>query len=253
VQKYLTPFADPQITEMSKDNNFNVIDMGETPKVLFLIYDQSDIAVREWGNVVVAYSMQSLLAHSHKTSSGLKVPVVAVIDEFPTLRPNPIYPTILETGRGCNIFLTLVVQSLSQLKSRYPDDYVSMVNNCALQTFLGTNDFETAREFSLRLGQTTVPDPQAFLHGRYASQTVNVVTCDKLMHRMNYGETFLCVDRQMPIHGSFCLHYQTSEYHKDRRVEISDFAPPKTEKNIEAYDTTYLLSDDKPKKNPFDF
>ena len=254
VQKYLNPFTDPKIAEMCKDNNFDVIELGETPKVLFLIYDQSDIAVREWVNVVVAYSMQALLAHSHKNSSGLKVPVVAVIDEFPTLRPNSIYPTILETGRGCNIFLSLVVQSLVQLKSRYPDDYVSMVNNCALQTFLGTNDFETAREFSHRLGQTTVPDPQAFLHGRYASQTVNVVTCDKLMHRMNYGETFLCIDRQMPIHGNFCLHYKTVEYHKYPRVEINNFSPPASEKKLEEYDSKCLYeSSDKPANNPFDF
>ena len=133
-----------KIVEMSKSHTFDIVSMSETPKVLFVIYDQSDVAVRDWVNVVISYSMQSLLAHSHKTSRPLEVPVIAVIDEFPTLRPNAIYPTILETGRGCNLFLSLVVQSLSQLKSRYPEDYVSMVNNCALQTFLGTNDFETA-------------------------------------------------------------------------------------------------------------
>ena len=240
VQKFLTLYSDPKIIEMSKAHTFDIASMGETPKVLFVIYDQSDVVIRDWVNVVISYSMQTLLAHSHKTSSGLKVPVVAVIDEFPTLRPNSIYPTILETGRGCNIFLSLVVQSLSQLKSRYPEDYVSMVNNCALQTFLGTNDFETAQEFSSRLGQTTVPDSQAFLQGRYASQTVNVVTSDKLMHRMGYGETFLCIDRQMPIHGNFCLHYQTEEYHTDPRVEVSSFKPFKDEGKLVEYDTAWL-------------
>ena len=244
VQKYLAQYADPKIVEMSKDHTFDVTSMSDTPKVLFLIYDQSDLAVRDWVNVIVAHFMQTLLAKSHKTSSRLKVPVVAVIDEFPTLRPNSVYPTILETGRGCNVFLTLVVQSLSQLKSRYPDDYVSMVNNCALQTFLGTNDFETAKEFSNKLGQTTVPDPQAFLQGRYVSETVNVVTSDKLMHRMNHGESFLCIDRQMPIHGSFCLHYQTEEYHHDPRVEINTFRPIVDEKYMRTYDVQRLRAED---------
>ena len=244
VQKYLIQVSDPKIVEMSKTNTFDIISMANTPKVLFVIYDQSDVAVRDWVNVVVSYSMQSLLAHSHQTSCPLKVPVVAVIDEFPTLRPNTIYPTILETGRGSNLFLTLVVQSLSQLKSRYPEDHVSMVNNCALQTFLGTNDFETARAFSVKLGQTTVPDPQAFLQGHYASQTVNVVTSDKLMHRMTYGETFLCVDRQMPIHGSFCLHYRTKEYHTDKPTDINTFQPLKTKERLVEYDASLFYKDD---------
>ena len=244
VQKYLTAYVDPKISEMSRANTFDIVSMGEVPRILFVIYDQGDAAIRDWVNIVIANSMQNLLAHSHKTSMGLKVPVVAVIDEFPTLIPNSIYPTILETGRGCNIFLSLVVQSLSQLKSRYPEDYVSMVNNCALHTFLGTNDFDTAREFSIKLGQTTVPDPQAFLQGRYASQTVNVVTSDKLMHRMTYGETFLCIDRQMPIHGSFCLHYQTPEYHTEPRFDISQVNTSKEDRKYVEYDAPWLYSQD---------
>lgn len=244
VQKYLTAYVDPKISEMSRANTFDIVSMGEVPRILFVIYDQGDAAIRDWVNIVIANSMQNLLAHSHKTSMGLKVPVVAVIDEFPTLIPNSIYPTILETGRGCNIFLSLVVQSLSQLKSRYPEDYVSMVNNCALHTFLGTNDFDTAREFSIKLGQTTVPDPQAFLQGRYASQTVNVVTSDKLMHRMTYGETFLCIDRQMPIHGSFCLHYQTPEYHTEPRFDISQVNTSKEDRKYVEYDASWLYSQD---------
>ena len=119
-----------------------------------------------------------------------------------------------------------------------------MVNNCALQTFLGTNDFETAKEFSVKLGQTTVPNPQAFLEGHYDSQTVNVVTSDKLMHRMSYGETFLCIDRQMPIHGSFCLHYQTEEYHVDPRKEIDSFVPINDESKLIEYDASFLYKDD---------
>lgn len=212
VENYLRPLTEPKIRIMCEDDTFDIESMAKTPKVLFLIYDLSDINVREWVNNIIANSLQSLLAYSHRTAKPFDVPVVFVCDEFPTLKPHKIYPTLLETGRGSNLFMLVSVQSISQVQARYPEDYTSMLENCGVRMFLGTNDTETARHFIANMGKTTVPSATAFLAGRYSSELIDVVSVDALMHRMQNGESYICIDRNMPIHGNFELYYRTDEY-----------------------------------------
>lgn len=212
VENYLRPLTEPKIRIMSEDNTFDIESMAKSPKVLFLIYDLSDVTVREWVNNIIANSLQELLAFSHRTAKPFDVPIVFVCDEFPTLKPHKIYPTILETGRGSNLFMVVSVQSISQVQARYPDDYTSMLENCGVRMFLGTNDTETAKHFIANMGKTTVPSATAFLSGHYSSDTIDVVSVDALMHRMQNGESYICIDRNMPIHGNFELYYRTEEY-----------------------------------------
>ncbi|MBQ8718475.1 MAG: type IV secretory system conjugative DNA transfer family protein, partial [Clostridia bacterium] len=165
VEGYLKQVSDPKITAMTQDNTFDILSMAHTPKVLFLVYDQGDVAVREWVNILLANSLQALFEYSTKTMQPLPVPIVTMFDEFPTLRPNEVYPKILSTGRGANLFMIMIVQSLSQLKARYPKDYNAMVENCAIRSFLGTNDVQTAIDFSENMGKKNVPDPTMYLKG----------------------------------------------------------------------------------------
>lgn len=240
----LNQFESPKIKAMSKNNTFDFLLMGKTPTVLFIIYDQSDTQSREYINFIVSCALESLLNEGNKIPGGLPVPVVTLIDEFPTLKANPVYKELLASSRGCNIYLSLVLQSLSQLKSLYPEDWSSMINNCSLQIFLGTNDVDTAMDFSKKLGQTTIPEPKAFLQGHYESQTVPVVTHDQLMHRMKPGECYLCIDRQMPVHGTFELFYKTKEYHTHPRAHLDKFKPIKPEDNLTEYSVSWLYRDD---------
>ena len=48
---------------------FDIVSMSETPKVLFVIYDKSDVAVRNWVNVVIYYSMQTYAGEVPPTCS----------------------------------------------------------------------------------------------------------------------------------------------------------------------------------------
>lgn len=238
VENYLRLFAEPKIRQMSDDDTFDMESLAKTPKVLFVIYDLSDVNVREWVNIVIADALQALLAYSHKTSKPFDVPVVFVCDEFPTLKPHKIYPTVLETGRGSNLFMTISVQSLSQIAARYPEDHVSMLENCGVRTFLGTNDVETAKRFIASMGRTTVPSASAYLAGHYSSEPADVVTIDELMHRMKQGESYICIDRAMPVHGNYELYYATPEYARypvtpsvsrrplaERNASVPDYAP----------------------------
>ncbi len=212
VEEDLSKYNDPRIISMSSTNTFEVKKMAHTPSVLFLIYDISDTRMREWVNVIFAYEMSKLLSYSHELGGPLPVPVRFMADEFPTLKAHDIYPNILATGRGTNLFMTICVQSLSQLEARYPTEWKTMVENCAIKVFLSTSDCKTAESFIGDLGRTTVPSASHFLAGQYQSEVLPVVTFDKLTHRMKWGESFVCLDRSMPLHGNFEMYYKTPEF-----------------------------------------
>lgn len=213
VDRYLQRFEDPKLQAMSERNDLNIGKIAESPHVLFIVYDNSDEAQLEWVSTMSACILSELLEISHKTAKPLPTTVSVLIDEFSSLKPHNIYPTVLATGRGSNIFLTLVLQSYGQLQSKYKDDCVAMIDNCGVQMFLGSSDVNSARIFSEKIGMTTVPCPSAYLStGSYGSETVPAVSVDTLMHRMKLGESYICLLRDMPIHGNFELYFRTPEY-----------------------------------------
>lgn len=212
VENYLKQYNSPKIQQISAGNTIDIESLSEKPKVLFLIYDLSDVSMREWVNTIVADILTVLLEKSHKMAKALDVPVMFFCDEFPTLTPNNIYPNILATGRGSSIYMNIVVQSYNQLEARYPEDFKSMKENCDFHVFLGTNDILTAREFIDNLGKTTIADPEAFLANEFRCKEVPVVTEDYLMHKMKKGEAFIKVHNKDPIHSFFELYYTVPQY-----------------------------------------
>lgn len=243
VDLFLRNVSDPKIQRISMYNNFDLKMLGEKPMVLFLVYDISDTVVREYVNTTVAFIVNGLLEHSHKTGKMLQTPVTLCFDEFPTLKPNAVYPNILATGRGSGIFMHMICQSITQLRARYPEDYQSMIENCDLTVFMGTNDSSTAEYFSKELGNTTIPDPVAFLKNTFSGCTVPVVSVDKLMHRMSPGEVYIKVHHQEPIHGQFEFYYRTPQYQKHPETDMGALNCKIPEKKCE-YDAPWMHSSD---------
>ena len=246
-EMYLRMVSDPKILKISSGNNFDVLNLGNKPQVLFLVYDLSDLSLREYVNQTCAAFVNKLLEHTHQTGEALKTPVILLLDEFPTLKSNPVYPNVLATGRGSKIFLHIICQSITQLKSRYPNEWQAMIENCDLTLFQGTNDVSTAEYFAKELGNTAMPDPSAFLQNSFSIITVPVVTIDKLMHRLSPGEVYIKVHHQQPIHGEFSYYYKTNEYKAYPYTDINTFeysGKPAKEYDISFMNDEYEEDDD---------
>lgn len=226
VDLYLSRYSDPKILEISHYNNFNSELLSNSPKVLFLVYDITHEATREYVNICAAKLISDLLEISHKQAAPLKTPVHFVLDEFATLRPCAVYPNLLATGRGSNIFMHMVVQCLEQLHSRYPDEWLTMIDNCDVQLYLGSNSLDTAKRFGDSLGTHTVADPEAFLRGEFHVKQEPVVSLDYLLHRMKRGESFVRVNNAQPLHAGFELYYKTPEYTEYNKVNPSELKSP---------------------------
>ena len=64
------------------------------------------------------------------------------------------------------------------------------------------------------------------------------------MHGMEYGESFICIDHRMPVHGRFVLYYETPEYTAFPQTNPEDLATLAERRQLPEYDTSYLYEDD---------
>jgi len=78
--------------------------------------------------------------------------VVFIIDEFGSLPAIADMDNMLTVCLGRNIRFNLIIQSFSQINSRYKESAKTIIGNCGNQVFIQSNDESSAEEFSKRLG-----------------------------------------------------------------------------------------------------
>ena len=82
--------------------------------------------------------------------------VQMIIDEFANIGKIPNFNEVLASVRSREISIKIIIQAISQLESMYKNDWKTIFNNCATILFLGTNDENTMKYFSMRAGKQTI-------------------------------------------------------------------------------------------------
>ena len=93
---------------------------------------------------------------NNKHNGRLPLLVSCELDEFANVGAIPNFSETLAVVRSHNIRICIVLQGLSQLKALYEKTWESIIGNCSIFTFLGTNDVDSNKYVSERLGKTTV-------------------------------------------------------------------------------------------------
>lgn len=80
-----------------------------------------------------------------------------IFDEFANVGKIPHFNEVLASIRSREMSIKIIIQAISQLDSLYGvPARKSMINNCATLLFLGTNDEDTMKYFSMRAGKQTI-------------------------------------------------------------------------------------------------
>ena len=85
----------------------------------------------------------------------LPVHVRLMMDEFANVALPKNFKNILAVCRSRNISCDIILQSITQIKSMFKDDWEGLTGNCDTAIFLGGNDYATAEYFSKRMGKQT--------------------------------------------------------------------------------------------------
>lgn len=134
----------------------NKIDMnaflrGKT--ALFLSISDSDRSQDAIANLFYMQALQYLLdAADKQPDSRLPIPVRFILDDFSTNTLIPDFDKIISVIRSREIYVSLIVQSLSQLEGLYGESKAqTIVNNCDTCLYLGGTDVRTADYFAGKL------------------------------------------------------------------------------------------------------
>ncbi len=138
-----------------KNVSLDISSLGRKKTVLFLNISDVDHSMDPLVNLLYTQILQTLVYDADCRPDGrLPVPVRIIFDDFAAGAPIPDFDKIISTVRSRDIWLTLCVQSLSQLESLYSKSQANcIIGNCDHILLLGTNDVDTAEFIGTRAGK----------------------------------------------------------------------------------------------------
>jgi len=130
--------------------------LGRKKVALFVNVSDHDISYGMLSNILYSQLMQVLLDEADKQRDGrLKVSVRFILDDFGASSAIPYFDNLMSIIRSRGISCSIILQSLSQLRSMYSESSATcIINNCDTILFLSTNDLKTAEFIGNRINMT---------------------------------------------------------------------------------------------------
>lgn len=143
----------PQMTKMIATDDVDMQGLCEQKTALYVKCSDTD---RSKDKLVSLFFMQLFqevyrLA-DQQPSHALPRPLHIMLDDVGANLTIPNMDGIISTSRGRGISLSIILQSIGQLKRQYAD-HTSILNSCNNVVFLGGSDIETCHEMALRLNK----------------------------------------------------------------------------------------------------
>lgn len=154
----------------SNKKSFDIKELGRRKTVLFLNVSDTDRTFDQLVNIFYSQALDVLCSEADKGKNGrLKVPVRIIMDDFAASATIPNFDKIISVIRSRDIYVSLIIQSLSQLETMYSHaESLTIINNCDHILYLGSQDMETANYIASRANKTpeqimTMPRDKAYL------------------------------------------------------------------------------------------
>ncbi|MBQ9042365.1 MAG: type IV secretory system conjugative DNA transfer family protein [Eggerthellaceae bacterium] len=156
----LEPVAIPQVREVLSRDEMELDRMGDEGRKIAVFAIMSD--TRKTYSFLLAIMMwqtMNLLCDKALAEHGgsLPMPVTFLFDEFANIGKIPDIESMAAVVRSRNMSISVVLQSIAQLKANYSEETAQTIVDCCDTTlFLGGKSNETNREISEMAGKETV-------------------------------------------------------------------------------------------------
>ncbi len=140
----------------AKRTAIDIASIGREKTVLFLNISDSDHSMDAMVNIFYTQALQTLMGEADKNEDGqLRVPVRIIMDDFASSAIIPDFDKLISVVRSRDIWLTLCIQSFSQLQTLYSESQaLTIVNNCDHIVYMGSNDLSSAQFIGTRALKT---------------------------------------------------------------------------------------------------
>ena len=172
-------WADPDIAWLTADASFAMDALADRPEAHFLIIPDDRATRYPIVTLYLTLAIQALTLRAQREGGRLPRPVHFLLDEVGNLPAIPDLDKTIAVAAGRGMRMTLVLQDLQQLRSRYGEAAGTIQANTATWVYLITQDWETAQLLSKKMGDYTtevrsLSHPQASWW-RYASTATGSV------------------------------------------------------------------------------
>lgn len=164
---------------MDRRQMLSVSSLLQKKTALFVQPPEVDLTLGYLVNVFYTQLMQYLFAVKDREKNAESLPVRFILDDFASGIVIPDMPRWISVMREREMSLMLILQSVTQLQAIYGEaDARTIIANCDNMVYLRSNDPETAKEFSARLGlpvydllYTPTGEEYVFMSGAYPVRT----------------------------------------------------------------------------------
>lgn len=174
----LAPLQVSQVRGILADDQIDLHAVGEEKTAIFIIIPDTTATFNFLAAVFYQCLFSTLVYDAdHTSSSMLSRPVHCFLDEFANIGKVPNFTRLVATIRSRGISVSIIIQTLAQLKSMYKDDWETLIGNCDSILFLGAGkgDISTPKWISELLGSATI-DTRDISQSRGANGSYSIST-----------------------------------------------------------------------------
>lgn len=149
----LQVFNFAEVKQLTNDDTLDLISLGDEKQALFIVLPQNDSNFNFLASMLISQLINMLkdCIQQDGVIKPLKTHVSFLLDDFAELRFISELDSKIDGIKGYNISFTIVLQSLSQLKAMYKDNWEAIVDNCAAFIFFGCRGKTTLKYVENRL------------------------------------------------------------------------------------------------------
>lgn len=221
----LAAFNLESIASITSTDELELEKVGERKTAIFAVIPDNDSTFNFLVGMLYTQLFQTLYYQADIVHGGeLPVPVHFLMDEFANVVLPDEFDKLLSTMRSRQIFVSIIIQNLAQIKALYKDAWESIVGNCDELYYLGGNEQSTHKFISEYLGKETL-DTNTYgkSSGKSGSYSTNyqqagreLLTADEVrLLDNNYALLFIRGERPIFDKKYDILKHPNVEYTKD--------------------------------------
>lgn len=215
------------ISYLTSQSDINFDDFTSKPTAFYLIIPD-DREERHNLAILCISQLYKRLVDKANSYHDKKLPkhVYFLLDEFGNLPPIPKFDSMITVSRGRNILYEMAVQSYTQLETKYgADTSKTILANCNMQIYIGTDDQPTRENFSKLCGdvqlmheETSTSKSEKDKDGKSTSTSIQRTTRPLItpyeLGQIERNSTIVKIFRYNPMKIKQTPNYETPFFYK---------------------------------------
>lgn len=216
------------IAGLTSTSDFDLNQLGQRKTALFLLMPDSEATYDLLPALLIDQMFNRLYKQAGRNDSlRLDVEVLCILDELANIARINGFERKVSTMRSRGIAVVPIFQSLTQFKNRYDNDrWSEILSSTDTIAFLGTNDRETSKYFSDKLGNTTLLINSMSEGQNRTSMSHNfmgrpLMTADEL-ERMGENQVIIFQRGKNPMLIKKHMYYKQKQWKKLKKTNWHD-------------------------------